>query len=84
MAFNNLGKFEQAFKCCITAIESDPEYYHPYYGKACSYALTGDKEQALKMIEKAIRLAPIQKNMMKKEKDFNSLHDDKRFWNLLE
>lgn len=84
MAFNNLGKFEQAFICYKTAIESDPEYYHPYYGKACSYALTGDKEQALKMIEKAIKLAPIQKDMMKKEKDFNSLHDDKRFWDLLE
>ena len=55
-----------------------------YYNAACGYALTGDKEKALKHLETAIEMGYDLSKNIREDEDFASLRDDKRFQTLIE
>ncbi|HEX8737447.1 MAG TPA: tetratricopeptide repeat protein [Pyrinomonadaceae bacterium] len=53
------------------------------YNIACNYALAGDKEQALKWLEKAFELRFLNLRHAQTDTDLQILHDDARFKNLV-
>ena len=53
------------------------------YNLACSYALVGAKEEALLILQRAIRLGYRDFSHIKKDSDLRSLKDDPRFQDLL-
>lgn len=79
----NTGRYNEALEYLEKAIKINPAYYHPYYCKACMFALTGKNEQALQMIKKTLQLDPSQKESLKNEPDFKSLRDNELFKKLL-
>ena len=53
------------------------------YNIACSYALLGDKEQALKWLEKSIDMGFPDLSHVQTDTDLKTLHDDSRFKELV-
>ena len=53
------------------------------YNIACSYALLGDKEQALKWLEKSIDMGFPDLSHVQTDADLKALHDDSRFKELV-
>lgn len=82
----------KAYGQAIRAIESVrpdfPGLPGSYYNCACSYALSGDKEQALKQLTKAIELGkkvrqPIARTMVESDMDLRSLRGTPEFEKLM-
>lgn len=55
-----------------------------FYNLACSFALTGAKEQALETLENAVSFGYDEPEHMKQDEDLKALHADQRFWKILE
>ena len=55
-----------------------------FYNLACSFALTGSSEESLENLETAVRFGYDEPEHMKKDQDLKILHEDERFWKLLE
>ncbi len=54
-----------------------------HYNLACSYALLGQKKEALLALQKAIRLGYADFAYLRKDKDLKSLHNDPAFHSLI-
>ncbi|MCP4136987.1 MAG: tetratricopeptide repeat protein [bacterium] len=76
---NNLGRYEEALEYLDEAIYINPHYYHPYYCKACVFALTGKEYEAISMIKKTLEVDPLQKDALKNEPDFEGIRKLKEF-----
>jgi tetratricopeptide (TPR) repeat protein len=63
--------------------EGLPQYMNARYDLARAYALKGDKDKAIAVLEKALRLDKTIKEDMKTDKDLESLRSDPRFKALL-
>ncbi len=50
-----------------------------YYNAACSYALAGDKENAFKFLDQAIRYGYVNTAHLQKDTDLDPLHADQRW-----
>ncbi len=57
--------------------------FQPQYGAACSYALAGDREAAMRALQKAIE-AGMPRGLAERDSDFDSLRGDQRFASLLQ
>ena len=60
-----------------------PEDDTVFYNLGCSYALTGDKENALEALEKAVALGYRDSGHLQKDKDLKSLHEEDRYQKLV-
>lgn len=70
-ALNNLRRFYEAMPCYDKAIEADPKYWHPYYCKACTLALTGGELRAIvALLREFLQRAPERRSMLRSEPDF--------------
>jgi tetratricopeptide (TPR) repeat protein len=80
-ALNNLRRYDEALPCYERSIESEPGYWHSYYCKACTLALTGqDREKIYPLIRKALSLVPLPRRAaLRDDPDFASLRDDPAF-----
>ncbi len=78
-----LGRYKEAEECIQQIIKINPEHAPAYYNKACLRILTNEKSDALTNLKKAVELDSRLKEYAKKDKDFNSIKDDKDFQNLL-
>lgn len=79
-SLNNLGFYAEAINCYDNAIALQPGYFHPYYCKACTLALTGgNRGEIYDLIRKVLELDPSQKEMIQQEPDFQNLHNDPLF-----
>jgi tetratricopeptide (TPR) repeat protein len=80
-ALNNLGRYDEALACYERSIKAEPGYWHPYYCKACTLALTGeDRNKIYPLIRKALSLAPEYRRAgFRDEPDFASLRNDPAF-----
>lgn len=85
-ALNNLRRYDEAMPCYDRAIAAEPGYWHPYYCKACTMALTGqDRRKIYALIQKARSLAPPQRQgTFRDEPDFASLRNDPAFMALFD
>lgn len=54
-----------------------------HYNLACSYALTGKRDEALASLERAIELGYRDVAFLMKDEDLVSLHDDEQFAQLI-
>ena len=79
-ALNNLRRYDEAMPCHDRAIAAEPGYWHPYYCKACTLALTSkDRKQIYELIQKALSLSPERRAMFRDEPGLASLRDDPAF-----
>jgi tetratricopeptide (TPR) repeat protein len=79
-ALSNLGRYAEAMPCYEKAIEAEPGYWHPYYCKACTLALTGgDRQRIYELIRKVLSLSPERRELLRNEADFTSLRGDPAF-----
>ena len=68
--------YEKAFKI------KDPDSSH-LYNAACSWALSGERDAALKNLKKAIEKGWLDLDWMKADGDLRSLHNDERWSEVL-
>ena len=54
----DLGQLDQAIKDCSKAIELNPKWAQPYYGRGAAFRAQGLKSQAIADLEKYLQLAP--------------------------
>ena len=66
------------------ALAIDPEETTILYNVACTYSLLGEEDQALGLIEKAIRNGYGHKEWLENDPDFTSLRDHPRFQALIQ
>ena len=55
-----------------------------YYNRACSYAILGMEEKAIKDIRKTLILKPSSINWVLKDKDFKELYNNKSFQEIIQ
>lgn len=66
------------------SIDKGAMYSDNYYNAACSYALAGDKENAFLFLEQSIKLGYTNVSHLQKDSDFDSLHTDNRWPQMVE
>ena len=82
-ALREQGDLEGALGEARRAVEINPELPEALYDLACYYCLTGQKEQALETLRRAIDLAPRFKQMAKEDPDLECLRADESFEDLM-
>jgi serine/threonine protein kinase/Flp pilus assembly protein TadD len=83
-ALLQLGDHERCMEWCARALALDPEENATVYNVACSYALMGEKDQALDLLSTAVRNGFGHEDWIKNDPDFVSLRDHPRFRAMLE
>ena len=85
-ALNNRGvlhlhnkKYSAARKCFEKAIRLKPDYVDPYYNLACVSAATGQMQQGLRYLGKAVSMDPGVKGWAQKDPDLDPLRASPRF-----
>ena len=79
-ALSNLRRYAEAMPCYEKAIQSEPGYWHPYYCKACTLALTGgDRQRIYELLRKVLSLSPERRELLRNEADFIPLRGDPSF-----
>ncbi len=77
------GKYRKAAELSEEAFQmSEPNMEH-FYNTACCWALTGEKENALQNLEKAIEVGWLDVEWMQEDKDLEILQGDEQFEYLL-
>ena len=83
LCFLRQGNSADALREFENALALDPSYGPTHYNIASYYALIQDKEKALSVLEKSIKLFPAARSWAQKDPDFASLREDSRFQQLL-
>ncbi len=82
--WSNLGETESAIDWGNRSLAIDPEDPQLLYNVACVYAIEGQKDEALKCLERAIDKGYGHREWIEHDSDLNSLRSDPRFKSLLE
>jgi TolB-like protein/Flp pilus assembly protein TadD/tRNA A-37 threonylcarbamoyl transferase component Bud32 len=77
------GKRDQALDWARRGLALDPEDSSQLYNVACCHALGGQKDEALALLDKAIRNGFGHREWLENDSDLASLRDDPRFQSLL-
>ena len=83
-ALFHLGYKDEAFEWINRILSTSPDAEGIYYDKACLLALIGNKEEALKSIEKALELGYNYFAHIKKDNDLQILRQEPEFIALIE
>jgi tetratricopeptide (TPR) repeat protein len=77
------GQYAECIESITHALEQRPDHANSHYTVACAYALSGDPDQALASIARALELEPELASDIAGDSDFASLADDLRFRRLV-
>lgn len=80
---SNRGEYEEALKCFQEALIIQPENEKIIYLIASTYALIGDRHQAIENLKKAIKLEGTNRIYARYEPDFQSLYGEPEFKKLV-
>lgn len=78
------NEYNWALSICNRVLDLDESNGPALYQRACAFARLGVEEQAIDDLERAIDNSPSTRDLIAHEKDFESLHGNKRFEALLE
>lgn len=85
VSYAHLGKKKQALKMCNYIIDRwKEEDAFNRYNVACAYSVLGDKENALRYLEEAVKRESSYSKMAIQDKDFVKLKDDLRFRKIID
>jgi len=82
-ALLEIGEVRWALNLTNVAIKYDDEYALAYWQRACAYAKLDKQTEALKDIEKALKLSDTLQDELLNEKHFENLHENKLFKTLI-
>ena len=81
--YTKVGRFEEGLAVDLTLSQTHPHDPYVWYNLACSYALTGRKDEAFQALDRACALGYRDYAWMIKDDNLDSLHTDRRFLELL-
>jgi TolB-like protein/Flp pilus assembly protein TadD len=84
IAYLQLGNRDHCLEWTRRALTIDPEETGTLYNVACIHSLLGEKDQALDLLEEAVRHGFGHKEWLENDSDFATLRDHPRFRNLLQ
>ena len=76
--------FQESARLYVQAFNKGENQTSNAYNAACSYALSGEKDEAFNYLQKAIDLGFTNVNHIKSDSDLKSLHTDPRWQKMLE
>lgn len=79
-----MGQYHWALSICNRVLEVDDSNAHALYQRACAYARLGVEEQAISDLALAIEASCSLRELAAEETDFESLHGNENFDNLIE
>ncbi len=82
-AYTKAGLHDKGLEADLTLSRLRPNDPTVHYNLACSFALTGRRDEALKALEYAITLGYTDLDFMLTDADLVSLHDEERFAELI-
>ncbi len=83
MACIGNSDFEEAHDHLRAVVEYDETMDYAHYGLAVLYGMTGQSEQCLEHLQRAIELKPFNRITARNDQDFRQMADDPRFTELL-
>lgn len=83
-AYTKRGEYEKGLETDLRLSQISPENEIVQYNLACSYALTGNKADALAALERAVELGYRDLDHLKGDRDLEMLRGEPRFTRLLE
>lgn len=78
-----IREFHWALSICNRVLEVDNTNAHALYQRACAYACLGVEDQAISDLERAIEGSASLRELASEEMDFESLHGNERFEELI-
>jgi TolB-like protein/Flp pilus assembly protein TadD len=84
IAYLQLGNRDHCLEWTRRALTIDPEETGTLYNVACIHSLLGEKDQALDLLEEAVRHGFGHKEWLENDSDFATLRDHPRFRSLLQ
>lgn len=81
--YTKIGKYGEGLDVDLQVIKLRPYDETAWYNLACSYALTGRRDEAIAALRKAVKLGYRDFQWMKKDPDLKSLRSDPRFLELV-
>ncbi len=78
-----INEYHWAMSLTNRVLELDENNGPALYQRACAYARLGAEEQAIEDINRALETTPSLRELLAEEADFESLHGNKRFDNLI-
>jgi tetratricopeptide (TPR) repeat protein len=85
IALTKLQRYSEALASYDKAIAIKPDKPEAYYNRACTYALQGKAELAIKNLKAATKLVPGKfQQLAKTDPDFKKLRSDQRFKELIQ
>lgn len=84
VALYRTGRREEGLEWGLRAVEIDPEDAGVRYNLACLYAVAGEVERSLDMLEAAVRVGFGNRPWLERDPDLNAVRDHPRFAALLE
>lgn len=81
--YTRVGRYADGLQIDLELTRLQPEDDQNWYNLACSYALIGDRPNALSALERAIQLGYDDADWMRKDKDLANLHGDPAFEELV-
>jgi tetratricopeptide (TPR) repeat protein len=82
-AYTKAGLYEKGLETDQRLAELRPNDPTVHYNLACSWALTGHRDKALATLEHAIELGFSDVELLMKDEDLVSLHDEEEFARLI-
>jgi len=83
LGLQRMGLVENAIRTYEEALELNPNAPEAHYGLACAYAARGDKDEALKHLQRAADLRYLTRSMVETDPDLESIREDTEFKRLV-
>ena len=81
--YTRSGEYQKGLEVDLQLADLAPDDAEVFYNLACSYALLGEKEKAIEILQKALLLGYRDYIYMQKDPDLANLHSDARFKEIL-
>jgi adenylate cyclase len=79
-----IGRREHALDLAARALRARPDEFGTAYNLACAYAVLGERDKAIEMLERAAAQGGGNLGWIRQDPDFDSLREDPRFQRLVE
>jgi tetratricopeptide (TPR) repeat protein len=83
LTYYRMAKYKEALKLFTHATLINPNDATAKYNEACVFSITGQKVQAIDALKEALALDPSLSKNAQTDGDFNNIHQDERFVELL-